>query len=83
MASKKYAKVNTKRCVACGVCVKECPKSAIHIFKGCFAVIDKEICLGCGKCATNCPANSIEVLERERKEDIWKKPGMNIYGFGQ
>ena len=39
MASKKYAKVNTKRCVACGVCVKECPKSAIHIFKGCFAVI--------------------------------------------
>ena len=47
MASKKYAKVNTKRCVACGVCVKECPKSAIHIFKGCFAVIDEEICLGC------------------------------------
>ena len=70
MASKKYAKVNTKRCVACGVCVKECPKSAINIFKGCFAVIDEEICLGCGKCATNCPANSIEVLERERKEEI-------------
>ena len=41
MASKKYAMADKKQCVACGVCVKECPMNAISIWKGCYAVIDK------------------------------------------
>lgn len=27
------------RCVACGVCVKVCPKDAISIYKGCYALL--------------------------------------------
>ena len=27
------------RCVACGVCVKVCPKDAISIYLGCYAVV--------------------------------------------
>lgn len=44
------------RCVACGVCVQVCPKDAISIYKGCYAVVDEEQCIGCGICEKNCPA---------------------------
>ena len=64
MASKKYAIVDEKRCVACGVCVKECPMGAASVWKGCYAVINPDICIGCGKCAKSCPAGSISVLDR-------------------
>ena len=65
MLSKKYAKVDTGVCVACGACTKECPKSAISIFHGCYAVVDEMLCIGCGKCAKICPAGCITAVERE------------------
>lgn len=47
----KYKAINEQnRCVACGVCVKICPKDAISIYKGCYAQIDEEKCIGCGIC---------------------------------
>ena len=47
----KYKAINEQnRCVACGVCVKVCPKDAISIYKGCYARIDEEKCIGCGIC---------------------------------
>ena len=47
----KYKAINEQnRCVACGVCVKVCPKDAISIYKGCYAQIDEEKCIGCGIC---------------------------------
>lgn len=64
MASKKYAAVERNRCVACGVCVKQCPMQAVSVWKGCYAVIEKDICIGCGKCAKSCPAGSISVVDR-------------------
>lgn len=64
MASKKYAAVERNRCVACGVCAKECPMQAVSVWKGCYAVIEKDICIGCGKCAKSCPAGSISVVDR-------------------
>ena len=67
MLSKKYAKVDQDICVACGACTKECPKSAISVYKGCYAAVDKLLCIGCGKCAKVCPASSITALEREER----------------
>ena len=64
MASKKYAEVDKSRCVACGVCVKECPMNAVSVWKGCYAVINPDVCIGCGKCERSCPAGSISVLDR-------------------
>ena len=64
MASKKYAEVDKNRCVACGVCVKECPMQAVTVWKGCYASVEKDICIGCGKCAKSCPAGSISVVDR-------------------
>lgn len=59
--SKRKAIVNTRACVACGCCMKVCPKNAIAIPKGIHAEIDKERCVGCGKCAKECPASIITV----------------------
>ena len=59
--SKRIAIVNTRACVACGCCMKVCPKNAITIPKGIHAEIDKERCVGCGKCAKECPASIITV----------------------
>ena len=64
MASKNCATVNDKRCVACGACTKVCPRGAIRISHGCYAVVDKELCVGCGICAKTCPADGILVKER-------------------
>lgn len=64
MASKRFAQVGDY-CVACGSCVKVCPMSAISVWKGVKAVVDKARCVGCGKCAGECPAGTIELLNRE------------------
>ena len=61
---KKIAAVDQRMCVACGVCTGVCPKRAISIFKGCFAVVDEAGCVGCGLCAKACPAGCISVKER-------------------
>lgn len=61
----KKANVNLASCVACGVCRLQCPRQAIWIYKGCYAVVDESLCVGCGICAKACPANVIEVKERD------------------
>lgn len=51
------------RCVACGVCARQCPREAILIYKGCYAKVDFSKCVGCGLCEKACPAGSINVSE--------------------
>lgn len=68
MLSKKYAKADKNRCVACGACTKQCPKGAIAIWKGCYAVVDEKSCVGCGKCTGVCPAGCISMNLREVTE---------------
>ena len=68
------AAVDEEKCVACGLCVKECPKQIIRILpaKSRFSVIcsskdkGKDVrsacqvgCIGCGICAKNCPKEAI------------------------
>lgn len=61
---KKIATVG-KECVACGCCVKECPRGAIRVQSGVIAIVDGEKCVGCGKCEKVCPAAIIAITERE------------------
>ena len=60
---KKKAKVTQADCVACGSCVKVCPKGAIKVYKGLYAQVDEALCIGCGRCAAECPAAIIEMEE--------------------
>ena len=57
------ALVDSKTCVACGCCVKICPRDAIEIWKGITARISLEKCVGCGRCAKECPASVITIQE--------------------
>ncbi|MCF0148146.1 MAG: 4Fe-4S binding protein [Clostridium sp.] len=57
------AQVDTKYCVACGVCEKICPFGAISIYKGIYAAVSLDKCVGCSKCAKSCPASVIEIKE--------------------
>lgn len=41
---------DTDRCVACGVCALQCPREAIDIYRGIYAVVDVSKCVGCGIC---------------------------------
>lgn len=64
MLSKNVAEVNKEICVACGTCIKVCPRNAIEIFKGCYAEVKNQLCIGCGKCSKVCPAVCIRIKER-------------------
>lgn len=61
---KKAAVVDQNICVACGACMKACPKGAISIYRGCYAAVEKDDCVGCGLCARTCPAGCITLRER-------------------
>ena len=60
---KKIAVVDQSVCVACGVCVKTCPKEALSIWKGCYAEVNGEKCVGCGWCGKAYPAGCVSVKE--------------------
>lgn len=62
---RRKAAVDVSLCVACGCCVKVCPKNAISVFKGIYAVVDEALCVGCGKCGRECPASVITMKEAE------------------
>ena len=50
-------------CVACGCCVKVCPRDAIQVVKGLFAQVEEVRCVGCGQCVRECPASVMELRE--------------------
>ncbi len=64
-AARRYAEPDRKRCVSCGACMNECPKGAISVWRGCFAVVDRAQCIGCGRCQRICPADCITLKQRE------------------
>jgi 2-oxoglutarate ferredoxin oxidoreductase subunit delta len=71
-----YIKIDKKRCKACYLCIKECPKKLIVISTeansmGHFPVEFKDPeneCIGCAMCATRCPDIAItEVCKTNNK----------------
>lgn len=69
MLSKRVADFDQSVCAACGACVKECPRNAISVYRGCYASVEKECCVGCGKCVKICPTGCITIKEREGEDE--------------
>jgi electron transfer flavoprotein alpha subunit len=64
------AEINPDKCIACQICIAECPVEAIHLTRQGVARIDPEICVGCGKCADVCPVEAVafDQSKRTRKQ---------------
>jgi len=54
----KKAKIETSKCIECGLCREACRFDAIRNFK-----VDPILCEGCGVCAYICPAEAINLEE--------------------
>lgn len=64
--------IREEDCVACGVCVDECPVGAISM-NG-HAVIDDRACIRCGKCHDVCPHEAV----RHDSERIPQEVAANV-----
>jgi hypothetical protein len=54
MHSASKPKMVEENCVACGMCIKNCPEIAIAYNKRRKAQIDYDKCIGCGQCVASC-----------------------------
>jgi len=55
---KPKAKVDSKKCLACGGCISVCPQDAITWCAN-KAVVDDENCISCAICIRTCPVGAI------------------------
>ena len=81
------AVVNKDKCVACGACVKACPKQLIELIPYSAKVVVQcnshdmpkiskdncsNACIGCQMCARNCPEKAVAVTQFLAKVDYSK-----------
>ena len=66
------AKVDSKRCAACLVCVRACPFGVPFINADGYSEIDPAKCHGCGMCAAECPAKAIQLMQFEDDQILAK-----------
>lgn len=65
----KSRKICSISCIACGICAKNCPVTAIKIEHN-LAYIDPKICTNCGICSIKCPTNAIKNDIKEIKKAV-------------
>lgn len=65
--------IDSDRCTGCGLCVKNCPVSAIS-FYGEQCSIDTALCVRCGSCHDICPNKAVrhdsELVTHQVKENV-------------
>lgn len=54
--------IDTKKCVGCTKCARNCPVNAIEGKVKQPHIIDNEKCIKCGKCKENCSFSAVEVM---------------------
>lgn len=73
------AEIISDKCIACQICIAECPVAAIEMKDGA-AHVDLEVCIGCGKCFDVCPVEAVlfekQLPRKSPKETGRKKNGI-------
>ena len=59
------ARVDSRKCAACLICVRACPFAVPFINADGYSEIDPAKCHGCGVCAADCPAKAIQLMQYE------------------
>jgi NAD-dependent dihydropyrimidine dehydrogenase PreA subunit len=54
-------KLNSEKCIGCGLCTNVCPHAVFEIADGKAVITEKDRCMECGACALNCPVDALEV----------------------
>jgi heterodisulfide reductase subunit A len=70
------ARVDSKKCAACLICVRACPFGIPFINADGYSEIDPAMCHGCGICAAECPAKAIQVMQYEDDQLTAKVDGL-------
>ncbi|MBE9551558.1 MAG: CoB--CoM heterodisulfide reductase iron-sulfur subunit A family protein, partial [Proteobacteria bacterium] len=70
------AKVDSKKCAACLICVRACPFDIPFINADGYSEIDPAKCHGCGVCAADCPAKAIQHMQYEDDQIMAKVDGL-------
>jgi heterodisulfide reductase subunit A len=69
------ARVDSKKCAACLICVRACPFGVPFINAEGYSEIDPAKCHGCGVCAAECPAKAIQLMQYEDDQILSKLSG--------
>jgi heterodisulfide reductase subunit A len=72
------ARVDSKKCAACLVCVRACPFGVPFINADGYSEIDPSKCHGCGVCASECPAKAIQLMQFEDDQILAKLSGLLV-----
>lgn len=59
-------KIDTRKCIGCGLCASDCVGRAIQVEDG-VAVVKNE-CIQCGHCVAICPMNAVSIPEYDMDE---------------
>jgi electron transfer flavoprotein alpha subunit len=62
------AEIIPDKCIACQICIGECPVGAIELSRDGVARIDPEVCVGCGKCSESCPVAAVRFEKKKRRD---------------
>ncbi len=68
------AEIIADKCIACQICIGECPVGAIELNSAGVAEVDPEVCIGCGKCFDSCPVNAVKFEKKKRGKVSREKP---------
>ncbi len=52
-------RLDPKKCILCGECVRVCPAGAVKIER--MPVFDRKLCVGCAECIAICPSEALSI----------------------
>lgn len=75
------AEIISDKCIACQICIGECPVGAIELTAEGVAKVDPEVCIGCGKCFESCPVDAVKFERKKRRKLTKEERGMPKEGL--
>lgn len=62
-------KIDNKKCIGCGKCIKLCPMNNIHLDKQ--KAVSGNMCTMCYRCISKCPTQAITLLGKRIFEQCY------------